>query len=81
VSRVKQSRGLQPAIAVGTLVGLGVLALQAQTPLPAARVGVIPLVASAIGTIGGLVAVMVDDAAARGFGELWADLDQGDRDE
>jgi len=61
---------LLPAIVVGSLVGLGVLLAQPTSALPAVRIGPAPLVASGIGTVGGMAVLMVQASEPEAFGAL-----------
>lgn len=70
---------LRPAIAVGVGVGLVVLTAQAHG-VPSLRVGVVPLLASALGTVAAIVWLMLEERSVVGFRRVWNDL-AGDHDE
>jgi len=78
---VRTSAGLTRPIGVGVLAGLVVLASQPTVGLPALRVGVVPLVASACGTVVAIAYLLVRENASDRFASTWAALARGDRSE
>jgi len=76
---VHTSAGLRRPISVGVLAGLVVLASQPTVGLPALRVGVVPLIASACGTVVAIASLLVREDASGRFAETWDELARGEQ--